>query len=74
MLPESILAVALYHEGVHYGALWVGYEKPHTFTTDERRFLNAVAGQAALAASKRPTVFFCPAWPPTHGSYFGIDA
>ncbi|HKJ26354.1 MAG TPA: ATP-binding protein, partial [Anaerolineales bacterium] len=50
-LPESILAVALFHENVHYGALWVGFDKPHDFTEDERRFMKAVAGQAALAAS-----------------------
>lgn len=51
LLPEAILAVALYHENVHYGALWVAFEKPHQFTEDERRFMSAVAGQAALAAS-----------------------
>ena len=50
-LPEAVLAVALEHEGVHYGALWIAFDDPHQFTEEERRFLRAVAGQAALAVS-----------------------
>jgi PAS domain S-box-containing protein len=50
-LPESILAFALKHENVQYGALWVAFDKPHQFSEDERRFMSAISGQAALAAS-----------------------
>ncbi|MBI3158759.1 MAG: HAMP domain-containing protein [Chloroflexi bacterium] len=50
-LPEALLAVALRHENTHYGALWVAYDQPHTFSEDELSFLSTVAGQAALAAA-----------------------
>ena len=50
-LPEAVLAVALEHEDIQYGALWIAFEKPHQFSDEERRFIQAVAGQAALAAS-----------------------
>ena len=50
-LPASLLAVALTHENVQYGALWIAFDKAHTFTEEERRFLSTVAGQAALAAA-----------------------
>ena len=49
-LPMSLIAMALQHEGVHYGALWVAYDQPQQFSEDEVRFLSTVAGQAALAA------------------------
>ncbi|MEN8240755.1 MAG: PAS domain S-box protein, partial [Chloroflexota bacterium] len=49
-LPLSLIAMALEHEGVHYGALWVAYDQPRKFTEDDIRFLSTVAGQAALAA------------------------
>jgi signal transduction histidine kinase/HAMP domain-containing protein len=49
--PEAILAVALRHENQYYGALWVAYDQPHTFTDEEIRFLATLAGQAALAAA-----------------------
>jgi PAS domain S-box-containing protein len=50
-LPLSLIAMALQHEGVHYGALWVAYDEPQRFTQDDVRFLSTVAGQAALAAA-----------------------
>lgn len=50
-LPLSLIAMALRHEGVHYGALWVAYDEPQRFTQDDVRFLSTVAGQAALAAA-----------------------
>jgi PAS domain S-box-containing protein len=50
-IPSGLLAIALRHENVHYGTLWIAYDQPHTFTQDEVRFLSAIAGQAALAAS-----------------------
>lgn len=50
-LPQSLMAMALQHEGVHYGTLWVAYDQPRRFTDDDVRFLSTVAGQAALAAA-----------------------
>jgi PAS domain S-box-containing protein len=50
-LPLSLMAMALTHEGVHYGTLWVAYDEPKRFTEDDIRFLSTVAGQAALAAA-----------------------
>jgi PAS domain S-box-containing protein len=49
--PESLLAVALKHENNYYGALWVAYDQPHTFSEEEVRFLVTLGGQAALAAA-----------------------
>jgi two-component system NtrC family sensor kinase len=50
-LPGAVLAEVLEHEGVHYGALWIAYDQAHPFSEDEKRFIRAVAGQAALAVS-----------------------
>ncbi len=50
-IPQTIMAVALHHENVHYGGLWVAFDQPHHIAPEEQRFLAAVAGQAALAAS-----------------------
>lgn len=49
--PESLLALALRHENVYLGSLWVGYDQPHRFTEEEIRFQSTLAGQAALAAA-----------------------
>ncbi|MBU0511747.1 MAG: HAMP domain-containing protein, partial [Chloroflexi bacterium] len=49
--PEALLAVALRHENIYYGILWAGYDKPHSFTNEEVRFLTTLAGQAVLAAT-----------------------
>ena len=49
--PESLVSIALHHEGKYYGTLWVAYETPHPFTREEVRFLTTLAGQAALAAA-----------------------
>lgn len=49
--PESLMAVALKHENQYYGALWVTYDQPHTFSEEEVRFLATLGGQAALAAA-----------------------
>ena len=49
--PESVLAIALQHENKDFGALWIGYDLPHTFTEEEVRFLSTLASQASLAAS-----------------------
>jgi len=34
-----------------WGPLWVAYDRPHSFTEEEVRFLNTLALEAALAAS-----------------------
>jgi PAS domain S-box-containing protein len=49
--PAALMAVALRHENILYGTLWVAFDQPHDFTEEEKRFLTAIAGQAALAAS-----------------------
>lgn len=49
--PESLMAVALRHENLYYGSLWVAYDQPHAFSEEEVRFLVTLGGQAALAAA-----------------------
>lgn len=49
--PQAILAMALRHENIYYGALWLAYEKPHLFTDEEQRFLTTLATQASLATT-----------------------
>ncbi len=50
-VPAALMAVALRHENTLYGTLWVAFDQLHSFTDEEKRFLTAIAGQAALAAS-----------------------
>lgn len=49
--PEAVLALALRNENNYYGSLWIAYNRPHQFSTDEIRFMVTIAGQAALAAA-----------------------
>jgi PAS domain S-box-containing protein len=49
--PGALIAVALHLEHAYLGALWVAYDRPHSFTEEEVRFLNTLALEAALAAS-----------------------
>ena len=49
--PESLMAVALRHENLYYGTLWIAFDKPHTFSEEEVRFMVTLGGQAALAAA-----------------------
>ncbi|MEJ5203190.1 MAG: histidine kinase dimerization/phospho-acceptor domain-containing protein, partial [Anaerolineales bacterium] len=49
--PGAVLALALHHESQYYGALWVAHDHPYSFTTEEVRFMETLAGQAALAAA-----------------------
>ncbi|MEW5868783.1 MAG: ATP-binding protein [Chloroflexota bacterium] len=49
--PASIMAVALRHENLYYGTLWLAYTQPHTFSEEEVRFLTTLGSQAALAAA-----------------------
>lgn len=51
MHPAALVAVALYHENTYYGVLWIGYQKPKTFSQEEVRFLTTLAGEAAIAAA-----------------------
>jgi PAS domain S-box-containing protein len=48
---QSLYAVALRHENLYYGVLWVAFDTPHVFTDEEVRFLATLAGHAALAAA-----------------------
>ena len=49
--PRAILAAALRHENLFYGALWIGFDQPHQFSDEEVRYIVTLAGQAALAAA-----------------------
>jgi len=49
--PEALVAVALRHENLYYGVLWIAFDQPHLFTEEEMRFIITLAGQAGLAAS-----------------------
>jgi len=49
--PQALIAIALRHENLFYGSLWVAYELPHQFTEEEVSYLVTLAGQAALAAA-----------------------
>jgi len=48
---EALVAVALRHENLYYGVLWIAFDQPHLFTEEEMRFIITLAGQAGLAAS-----------------------
>jgi GAF domain-containing protein len=48
---SSIIAIALRHENMFFGALWAGYEEPHRFTAEEVRYLVTLGSQAALATA-----------------------
>lgn len=49
--PESLIAVALRHEGRYLGVLWAGYKTQHVFTEPDIRFITTLASQAALAVA-----------------------
>lgn len=49
--PTSLFAVSLRYENHKYGVLWAGYDRLRQFSDSDVRFLNTLAGQAALAAS-----------------------
>jgi PAS domain S-box-containing protein len=48
---HALLALPLRQEHQYYGALWLGYDQPHTFTEAEVNFLTTLAGQAAVAVA-----------------------
>jgi PAS domain S-box-containing protein len=49
--PGALIVLALRHESLYYGALWLVYDQPHQFSDEEIRFLVTLASQAALAAA-----------------------
>ncbi len=49
--PGAILAVPLHHETQYYGALWVAYDHPRTFSEEEVSFITTLAAEAGLAAA-----------------------
>lgn len=49
--PQALLSVALNHENQYQGALWLAFDRPHTFADQEIDFFVTLAGYAALAAS-----------------------
>jgi len=48
---QALLALPLKQENTYYGVLWLGYDKPHTFTESEVNFLTTLAGQAAVSVA-----------------------
>jgi len=49
--PESLIALAIRHEGRYYGVLWAGYKTQHVFNESDIRFVSTLASQAALAVA-----------------------
>ena len=49
--PEALAAFALNHEGEHLGALWLAYDEAQTCPAEAVRYVETLAGQAALAAA-----------------------
>lgn len=49
--PQAILGVALRHENLFYGVLWLAYEQSRQFSEAEVRHIITLGGQAALAAA-----------------------
>ncbi len=47
--PESMIALALRHEGRYYGTLWAAYNKQHIFTESDLKFMTTLASQTTLA-------------------------
>lgn len=43
------MAVALQHENMFFGTFWIGYDQAHQFSNEEQRYLDTLAGLAALA-------------------------
>lgn len=50
-VPEALMGVAIRHENHYYGALWLAFDGPHSFSEEEVRFFATLASQAALAAA-----------------------
>lgn len=50
-IPTALAGWAIRDGEVFLGVLWIAYDDSHRFQEDEIRFLNTIAGQAALAVS-----------------------
>jgi len=48
---QAVLALPLRQENTYFGALWLGYDQPHTFSETEINFLATLAGQAAVSVA-----------------------
>ncbi len=48
---NALLALPLRQERNYYGALWLGYDAPHTFSETEINFLSTLASQAAVSVA-----------------------
>ncbi|MDW8327692.1 MAG: ATP-binding protein, partial [Anaerolineales bacterium] len=46
---SALIALPLRQEQRFYGALWLAYDSPHTFSDSELNFLTTLAGQASVA-------------------------
>lgn len=49
--PLSLIAFALRFENMYFGTLWIGFDQPKSFTSDEVRFFSMLATEAGLAAA-----------------------
>ena len=49
--PLSLIAFALRFENMYFGTLWIGFDQPKGFTSDEVRFFSMLATEAGLAAA-----------------------
>jgi PAS domain S-box-containing protein len=48
---QALMALPLRQENNFYGALWLGYDQPHTFSEAEVDFLTTLASQAAVSVA-----------------------
>ena len=48
---EGLLALPMRNEEEFVGALWIGYRRPHLFTTDETSLLMILAGQLGVSVA-----------------------
>jgi signal transduction histidine kinase/HAMP domain-containing protein len=49
--PSALIAVALKHETLFYGVLWVAFDQSHQFEDQEIRYISTLASQAASAVA-----------------------
>jgi GAF domain-containing protein len=48
---EGLLALPMRNEDEFVGALWIGYRRPHLFTSDETNLLTILAGQLGVSVA-----------------------
>lgn len=49
--PSALIAVALRHENLFYGVLWIAFDQSHQFEDQEIRYITTLASQAAIAVA-----------------------